>query len=274
MATAGSGRKTRSNPRFWSEDSSPFSATGPEPQPCSIVLRQIDDNDFLLVDDLVLTPPTTDGGGPTSPLVIPGGSLISDLASVPEVLGWFARRHGRHTPAALVHDHLITGRHEAPPPDLPPDWALSPVQADLVLRETLLASGVPPVRSYLMWSAAAARTRWKAGGARRWSLVAWGIAAAVGTAALAAGALAGAWTVVLAALVAPLPASVLWGRQIVAGLVAGYAVWWALIGSAPAWLAYKLYQAVEGVVWLVRRLTRRRDGAVTDAPPPVPYDER
>src|SRR5690606_38359615 len=97
----------RAAPRFWAVDSTPFSWAGDPPQPCRIVLRQVDDNDFELVETLVYTPPEDVPDRPAAPLVIRPGWLTSDLASIPGILGWFARRHGRHTPAALVHDFLI-----------------------------------------------------------------------------------------------------------------------------------------------------------------------
>ena len=274
-ATADARRRRKAIPDFWDVDSTPFSAVGPDAQPCRIVLRQIDDNDFALVDPLVFTPP--DGMGlPVRPLVIQPQWLTSDLASIPSVVGWFARRHGRHTPAALVHDLLIRSEGEDPPDDLPAEWLLEPDQADLLFRELLLASGVPPVRSYLMWAAVATRTRWKTRPARRPAMVLWGLAALLGTVALVVGAMQGRPAMVLAALLAPIPASALWGRQFGAGLIAGYAVWWALIGAVPAYVAYKIYQAVEWLVWVVRWRRHAKAGKppATRPPAPVPYDER
>ena len=275
-AEAGPVRSARRIPRFWAVDSAPFSAAGDPPQPCRIVLRQVDDNDFELVETLVYAPPEGMPDRPAAPLAILPGLLTSDLASIPGILGWFARRHGRHTPAALAHDFLITGDDEEPPPGLPADWALPPERADVLFRHMLLASGVPPVRAYLMWAAVTARTRWTTRFHRKLGIVAWGLAALAGTVALAVGLARGSAPVVAAALAAPVPAALLWGNQYVAGLISGYAVWWALLGSAPAWTAYKLYQGVEGLVWLARRLRRRRRGgpAAAEVPPPVPYDAR
>ncbi|HEX6421367.1 MAG TPA: DUF1353 domain-containing protein [Acidimicrobiales bacterium] len=276
--TAATGRQGPAGrrPRFWAVDSTPFSAAGDPTQPCRIVLRQVDDNDFELVETLVYTPPAAMPGRPAAPLAILPGWLTSDLASIPGILGWFARRHGRHTAAALVHDFLIADEGDRPP-ELPADWAVPPEQADVLFRRMLLDSGVPPVRSWLMWAAVTARTRWSTRLHRRLGIVAWGLAALVGTVALALGLARGEALVVAAALVAPVPASVLWGNQFPAGLIAGYAVWWALLGSAPAWTAYKLYQGVEGLVWLARRLANRaRAGAPPPeaVPAPVPYDAR
>lgn len=258
-------------PPFWAVDSSPFSAPGATPQPCRVVLHQVDDHEFALVEPLVLTPPAGMPGRPAAPLVIQPDWLTSDLASIPRMLGWFARRDGRHTPAALVHDFLITGEGEEPPDGLPADWRLEPEQADLLFRETLLASGVPPVRSYLMWAGVTARTRWTTRLQRRVTLCLWALAAAVGTMALVVGLARGAWGLVALALVAPIPASALWGRQFRAGLIAGYAVWWALAGSAPAWLAFTAYRAVEGAVWVVHRLRggRRRSPEAPAAAAPA-----
>jgi hypothetical protein len=62
----------------------------------------------------------------------------------------------------------------------------------------------------------------------------------------------------------------------VAGVVAGYSLWWALFGSVPGWLAYKVYELVEWVVYVARR--RRLGGMDTTrkagAAPPVPYEAR
>ena len=272
-ATVGA-RRHRTIPAFWAEDSSPFS-TLDGGQPCRIVLRQVDDNDFALGEALVLTPADDMPDRPSGPLVIRPEWLTSDLASIPGILGWFARRHGRHTPAALVHDFLITGRRETPPAELPTDWVLPPERADRLFRDMLLASGVPPVRSYLMWAAVAARTRWKTATRRRVGLAVWALAAAVGTGALVIALAQQLWAVAAVALTAPVAASALWGGQWPAGVIAGYAVWWVLVGAIPSWIAYKLYQGVEGLVWLARWRPRRAGAPARDVPPaPVPFDQR
>ena len=82
---------------------------------------------------------------------------------------------------------------------------------------------------------------------------------------------------VVAGLVAPALAAVLWGGQYVAGVIVGYSLWWAVFGSLPGWLAYKAYQLVEWVVYVLR--TRRLRGmdtpqAARKPAPPVPYDAR
>jgi hypothetical protein len=271
-------------PRFWGTDSTPFSRPGENRQPCRVVLRQVDDKNFDLVEPLVYTPPAHVPGAPATPLTIEKRWLRSDLASIPGVLGWFARRHGRHTPAALVHDLLIVekrprvGTPDVPVADdrypigFPVEWRVAPEVADLLFRHMLLDSGVPPVRAYLMWAGVAFRTRLKSGAARLALTVAWIAVALVGTGLLVWGLAGGRWPLVAVALLAPLAGAALWGRQYAAGAIAGYAVWWALIGAAPAWIAYKLYQLVELAAGVA---VPRRDGPPDEPRPgPPPYDAR
>jgi len=238
------------------------------------VLRQIDDDEFSLQERLVVTWPPGPGGDTI--VIEPLWLAETDLASIPSYLGWFARRHGRHTPAALVHDLLVGNAAPAAPPALPPAWQLEPEQADLRFRQLLQASGVPPVRSFLMWTAVVANTRWK-DARQRLGLILWGVAAAIGSALFVRGLGTGTPWAVVAGLLAPAVAAVLWGRQYVAGVIAGYSLWWAVFGSLPGWLAYKAYQLVEWVVFVLR--TRRPRGtdtprAVREPAPPVPYDAR
>lgn len=269
-------------PPFWRIDSSPFSRAGEPPRPCRVVLRQVDDKNFDLIEPLIYEPPADVPGAPTDPLRIERRWLRSDLASIPGVFGWFARRHGRHTPAALVHDLLIVemapkvGTDDEPvaddryPPGFPDAWKVPPEVADLLFRRMLLDSGVPPVRAYLMWAAVALRTRTKSGSARLALMGLWILAALVGTVLLAWALAGGRWPWVAVALAAPLGGAALWGRQYWAGVIAGYAVWWAIIGGAPAWLAYSLYQLVE----LVARIVPRADVPREGKPLPPSFDAR
>jgi hypothetical protein len=264
----------RSDEEFWGVDSRPFSAEPPPPQPCRVVLRQVGDSTFALQEDLVLTWPVAGEGAPPSTLVVtPADVPTTDLASIPDYLGWFARRFGRHTPAAVVHDLLIPSTGSPWPPGLPAEWRLAPADADRLFRDLLTSSGVPPVRAHLMWAAVAARTRWQSGRLGRLSLIVWGLLAAAGSWAFVAGLTGGGPALVAGALVAPAVAALLWGREYGAGLVAGYSLWWIVFGSAPAWLAYKAYQVVEWVVWRVRCRVGHPPQARQPAAP-VPYPER
>lgn len=277
----------RSVPAFWRVDSSPFSRPGAPSQPARVVLHQVDDKNFDLVEPLVYTPPADVPGAPRTPLEIHRGWLRSDLASIPDVVGWFARRHGRHTPAALVHDLLIVERRpfhsdepagpdERYPPGFPEEWKVAPEVADLLFRKMLVDSGVPPVRAYLMWAAVTFHTRTKTGRGRLAAVVAWLVLALAGTVVLGASVAQGWWVLAIVALVAPVPAAALWGRQFGAGVIAGYAVWWALMGAVPAWVAFKLYQVVELLPWALLIRRHRRSAVPTSEAPPAPtsYESR
>jgi hypothetical protein len=194
----------------------------------------------------------------------------TDLASVPTFLGWFARRHGRHTPAALLHDQLIT----SDPSALPANQQMPDAQADLLFRQALAACDVALVKSWVLWTGVTLRTRNAMRPWGRLAIIAWFVAALAGTAVLVAGAATGNLLAVALALVAPIPFAALWGRQWSAGLIAGYAFWPIASGSLPAWLAYQAYRLAEYAVLGVRRLLPRNRGTGLEIPAPVPYGKR
>jgi Protein of unknown function (DUF1353) len=248
-------------PPSWWDQTRPFS-TDQGTQPAQFALRQVGDDDFRLLQPFVFT---------HGDLMIPVHDELlgkTDLASIPSFLGWFARRHGRHTPAALLHDQLITDR----PTQLPADLQMPPVAADRLFRQALRASEVALVKSWVLWTGVTLRTRWYR---RPWGtagIVAWVLAALAGTGLLIYGTLSGQLLLVAIALVAPIPFAGLWGRQVAAGLIAGYALWPVAFGSVPAWLAYQLYQATERLARLLGRL-RPRDKQ-TPLQPPKPFHQR
>jgi len=184
------------------------------------------------------------------------GSLLgrSDLASVPRFLRWFELPYGRHTPAALIHDGLIVdGKPNA--------GALgSDVAADRYFRYMLAAVDVPFFKRWIMWAAVALRTRWAVGGWRRLRIVLWVILSAIGIVAFALAAWAimfgGAppgeineWALLAAAVVAPLLAGALWGKQWGASLVTAVAAPFLLPPAAIAAIGYAVY-------WVLERLGR------------------
>jgi hypothetical protein len=121
----------------WKKDTTPFSSDDPQhPQPAAFKLQQIHDERFDLLEPFNYT--RADG---TEIQVDRKWLGETDLASIPSFLGWFARRHGRHTPAALLHDQLIPNDdpHALP---LPLPAQLGPIEADLEFRQALRASGV------------------------------------------------------------------------------------------------------------------------------------
>jgi hypothetical protein len=249
-------------PWNWDRNTGPFSAADGS-QPARFELRQVDDDDFQL-----LTPFNfTSAAGTTIPV---RHELLgkTDLASIPSFLGWFARRHGRHTPAALLHDELITDD----PDQLPPQAQLPPAAADRLFREALRASDVALVKAWVLWTGVTLLTRWRTRPWGRAGIVAWFAAALAGTGLLILGAGTGQPVLVAIALVAPMPFAALWGPQYTAGLIAGYAFWPVAFGSVPGWLAYQVYQGVEQVVRLVGRL--RPQDKRTPLQPPKPFDQR
>jgi Protein of unknown function (DUF1353) len=184
------------------------------------------------------------------------GSLLgrSDLASVPRFLRWFELPYGRHTPAALIHDGLIFNGK-------PNEGALgSDIAADRYFRYMLAAVGVPFFKRWIMWAAVALRTRWAVRGWRRLTIVLWVILSALGIAAFALAASAimsgGAapgdineWVLLAGALVAPLLAGALWGKQWGASLVTAVAAPFRLLPAAIAAIGYTIY-------WVLERLGR------------------
>jgi uncharacterized protein DUF1353 len=254
-------RDAQRTPPSWWDQTMPFS-TDQGAQPAQFALRQVGDDDFRLLQPFVFT---------NGDIIIPVRDELlgkTDLASIPSFLGWFARRHGRHTPAALLHDQLITDI----PAQLPPDLQVTPATADRLFRQALRASEVALVKSWVLWTGVTLRTRWSL---RPWGtagILAWFLAALAGTGLLIYGTLTGDPLLVAIALVAPIPFAGLWGRQFAAGLIAGYALWPVAFGSVPAWLAYQLYQATEQLARLVGRL-RPRDKQ-TPLQPPKPFHQR
>ena len=172
---------------------------------------------------------------------------LSDLASVPPMMGWFERPHGAHTPAALFHDHLLVvgGR-------------VSPTDADRMFRFMLKAVGVPTVKRYLLWAAVVLRTRWETS---RLSVLVWvalSIAGLISFVAALVGVDLPDWTggravVLVVAGLAPLPASLLWGREWIAALVAAVMAIWILPAAAIALAAIAVYQVLERTVGWLRR---------------------
>ncbi len=76
--------------------------------------------------------------------VIDVSPQTTDLASVPFFLQWLVRSYGRHTMAALVHDHLWKAG--------PNTWTTLS-QANRLFRHAMWELGVPWIRRWFMWAA-------------------------------------------------------------------------------------------------------------------------
>lgn len=243
----------------WGTHTRPFSSAGQPGVPARFVVEQIDDACFRPLLDLGFQYNRPDG---STPILVTSESLPStDFASIPGFMGWFVSRTGRHTPAALVHDQLVAlgislGERAA---------------ADDLFLEMMDELDVPPVRRTVMWAAVSLATRWSSGWKTRATVMVWGLLAAAGLTLLVAGLVTGRPWWVLAALVAPTPASLLWGHKRRAGLVAGYALLPVVFPAASSALGYATYWVAEEVVRRARAVPQREH--IEEHPTPVAYRE-
>jgi Protein of unknown function (DUF1353) len=233
-------------PYYASDDSEP-----------RFVLRQVTDTSFELTEAFIYRP------GPREEQILVDSTALptTDLASIPWFVSWFVSRHGRHTPAALVHDSLVyKARKEN-------DIARR-AAADLVFRDALDELSVPPVRGRIMWAAVTLGTRWHRGLGHKIALVIWMIAAAVGTWAVLRGVWTGQLDLILAGTVAPVLGAVLWGRQYSAGLVASYALFFIGLPVLTCVIGYGVYWVIEQAVRLLRKPLKHNRGRPLPGPTP------
>src|SRR5918995_418085 len=210
--TVESGRRGRRRTWVWRTSTAPFGSLPPTDGQAAFVVEQIGDSTFRIPEGAGFryTPPEGE------PVLVDATTLQStDFASIPRYMSWFVSRHGRHTPAALVHDRLVVG-----------DMSLEErIAADAVFLAMLDDLAVPPVQSRVMWAAVTAATRMRCSARSRAGIIAWGV-----------------------------PAALLWGRQRAAGVIAGYAVPVVVVPAAASLAGYWCYWLVETAVKLVRRL--------------------
>jgi hypothetical protein len=204
--------------------------------------------------------------------VPPNEGVPTDLASIPFFMAWFVPVNGRHTPAALVHDTMLDGIiGSLGSGDIAPSEAARlRAQADDVFLVAMAATGVPLLRRGLMHAAVTMATRWMRSWWSRSALVLWTTGSVIGSVMLVASLFTGWWWVTLAAMVAPLPASLLWGIQSWrSGILAGYGAWLIGLPALATAVGYGAYWLAEQAV---RPLAARGSGeAVSDSPPPAPY---
>jgi hypothetical protein len=172
----------------------------------------------------------------------------TDLASIPRFMRWFEDPYGKHSLAALIHDELITAEVNG-------GRLRSDTLADRFFRDMMRASGVPWLKRWIMWSAVALRTRFAAGGRRRWSVVIWVVlsviglgcaSAAVGTWALDWPApIEPSWLLLVIAAALPIVAAGLWGEQWGASLVFAVTAFWLVPAAAIAGAGWLVYLALE-----------------------------
>ena len=108
-----------------------------------VVVREVDDNTWELVDELRYA-------GNTDRFVVPAG-FRTDFASVPRVFVWLIPKYGRYTKAAILHDHLCD---EAKADRFDRD------DADGLFRRAMRELGVSFLRRWVMWGAVSLATQW------------------------------------------------------------------------------------------------------------------
>jgi hypothetical protein len=170
----------------------------------------------------------------------------SDLASIPRYMRWFESSYGAHTLAAVLHDDLIVDEPNGGPLG-------SDTLSDTFFREMMESAGVPWLKRWIMWAAVALRSRWAAGGIRRISVLVWIVLSCLGITSFvwAVGSTLfdrggpDVWLLMSIAVVLPLVAALLWGRQYGAGIVAAAAALWILPAAALAGMGYVIYLGLE-----------------------------
>lgn len=224
----------------------------PSQQPARLSLTQIADTFFRVGDSLAFRRQRVDADAPSRWVVVEPSDFKqsrTDLTSVPASLTWFVPKYGRHTPAALVHDGLLDRATEDFGDDL--DKALEAYEeADTIFREALRSLGVPPLRRTLMWSAVCFGTRLRTAGRPRRMIQLWLLSFLVGIVALGFGIARGDALLIGMALAGPFPASLLWGRQRKAAMVAGGAALFIAVPTGAVVGASLLYEVLERVVGL------------------------
>lgn len=233
---------------------------GAPDEPARFVVEQEGDTRFRLLAGHGFQLNLADGSAPV--LVTDETLPVTDLASIPGFLSWFVSRTGRHTPAALVHDRLVT-------PGMDP---VARAAADDLFLDLMARLDVPPVRRTVMWAAVSLATRWVSGWLARAAIVVWGVIAVCGLLSLVTGLVGSRPLWVIGALVAPAPASLLWGTKRRAGLVGGYALLPVAVPAASSALGYATYWVIEEALRRIWALAPHKKAE--DLPAPVAYQDR
>jgi hypothetical protein len=129
--------------------------------PADPLLRQRSARDFDLEEPFVYRG-RRNRNNPTNECVwvVARNPESTDFASIPAFLTWLIPRYGRHTMAALVHDHLQ--RLITPGPSdgkiVAGEQMVTSTEADYIMREAMRSSGVPFAQRWIVWSGISVRT--------------------------------------------------------------------------------------------------------------------
>jgi Protein of unknown function (DUF1353) len=243
----------------WGKQTAPFSALDDAAKPAAFVVEQISDKEFAIPKGLGFRygPPEQDF------ITVTRETLPStDFASIPRYMSWLVSRHGRHTPAALVHDQLVKDGISFEERQ----------RADRCFVEMMDATQVPFVLSRVMGTAVSLATRWRGPFLAKVGIVLWGLLAGVGIAALIVGLITLTPWLIALSLLLPALGGLLWGRQFVAGVVGGYALPVIAAPAVAALLGYWVYWVIEMAVRGIRSLFHH--DADKELPTPIGYQGR
>lgn len=81
--------------------------------------------------------------GETDEFMVPAG-YVTDFATIPRIAVWLIPRFGAYTPAAILHDFILT--------ECVASGRVSAVDADGIFLRALRELKVPPYRRALMWT--------------------------------------------------------------------------------------------------------------------------
>lgn len=235
-------------------------------EPARIVLRQVDDDRFVVEEPILYD------DGDVSVRVPRNEGIATDLASIPFFMAWFVPVNGRHTPAALVHDTMLESIKESlrSGETTSRRAAAHRADADDVFLIAMAETGVPLLRRGLMHAAVTMATRWTRSWSSRSALMLWTLGSVIGSVMLVASLVTGWWWITVAAMVAPLPGSLLWGkRSWRSGILAGYGAWLIGLPALATAVGYGAYWLAEQAL---RPLAARSSGeSLAEAPSPAPY---
>jgi hypothetical protein len=249
----------RARPWAWLSATGRFSALDEPGKPASFVFEQISDENFRIPEGLGFQyNPAGDDAIRVTRDTLPS----TDFASIPRYMSWLVSRHGRHTPAALVHDQLVSDGMEFE----------ARKRADRAFLEMLDDLDVPPVQSRVMWTAVTLATRFHGPWAAKAGVVLWAALAVAGIGLLVWGLVTLTLWMILAALAAPAVAALLWGGQRSAGLIAGYALPVIAVPALVSLVGYWIYWVIEKGVKVIRQ--RKPENRGEQLPEPVAYQGR
>ena len=228
-------------------------------------LRSIDGRQFRMLRRIVYR-----SDDHTEPFVFPDDleRFHTDLASVPSVFSWLVPRSGLFSPAAALHDALTSygcdetglpiGDYRGPRVDR--------VEADRLFRLAMGDLGTGRIRRWLMWAAVTLPTMWHSPVRRAWhrGLVVGTFAIITVFGLIATADLLDIWDVLpwmadrpwwqelitggVVAFVVPPVLSFAWGRNRLAGLIAGWALAFLLHVTIAVAAITGLYLLAERIV--------------------------